>query len=131
MVAVSSVRLKVGFAGFGVTSGWSADCKDALDVAVDVGINNRLQSCRDLSDVQVCNDVGSTNPSDHCGDIAVEIQEARRGHGFPVVSNGCSVFPVVLKPLGWKEVNVLMLFPKLLELADATTYFFQGFGGPA
>ena len=131
MVAIGSVRLKVGFAGFCVTNGGSAEGKDALDIAVDVGINNGLQCRQDLGDIQVRVDVGSTDPSDHGGDIAIKMQETCRGHGFPVVSDSSSVFPVVLETLEGEEINVPMPFPKLLELADVATCLFQGLGGPA
>jgi hypothetical protein len=75
-----------------------------------------LEGRQDCGDVEVGIDMGSADPTHHCGDIAIKLKETCRNHGFPILANGSSAFPMDLETLEWKEVNVPVPLSELLEL---------------
>ena len=60
-----------------------------------------------------------SNPANDGGDVAIEVEETRGRHGFPVLSNGCDLIPVGLEALEGAEVNGGVFFAELLKLPDS------------
>ena len=53
-----------------------------------------MEGRQDCGDVEVGIDMGSADPTHHCGEVAIKVKETGRSHGFPIVANGRRAFPI-------------------------------------
>ena len=85
-----------------------------MKVGPDVGVDDGAELGEDFRRVEVCVSVVAADPSDYGSDIAIEVEEAGRGHLLPVASDSSDAFPIRLETLEWTEVNARVFLEELL-----------------